>query len=265
MKSHAFSAFVFFVGILVATQTALAQFNFPRELPQMMDALKGRAEQPKPATPAQAPSQEPAIAQPTQIAQAPANAALLNNQHYSAFRSWALDTQEPNPIPNMFKFCIDAYNKMIASGISPSTRVPEETRSNQRPGGPPIVYAGTVQEIKDNWCEAGGQKINADVAAKHAPYRAALKNDKLRLVIDERHGHVSSYALAGGQYTSDAKRLAAAPVWFLDIGPATNESQNCVGGGKKATVRRYAFDGQHNLTGTTSKQFCGSVPSSAYQ
>jgi hypothetical protein len=266
MKIRAASMLVFFVGVFVTAQAALAQFNFPREVPQMLDALKGRAEQPKPAAPMPSqtptPSQAPAAAQPKAAA---SSAALEENRDYAAFKSWALDTQEPNPIPNMFKFCIDAYNKMIASGISPSTRVPEETRSNQRPGGPPIVYAGTVQEIKEKWCDAGGQKINADVAAKHAPYRAALKNDKLRLVIDETHGHVSSYAVAGGQYTSDAKRLAAASVWFLDIGPATNESQNCVGGGRKATVRRYAFDGQHNLTGTTSKQFCGSVPSSAYQ
>ena len=192
-------------------------------------------------------------------------ATLDENEHYRSFKSWALDTQEPNPIPNMFKFCLQSYDKMIASGVSPATRVPDESRPGARPNDPPIVWTGTVQELKERWCEAGSRKVNADVATKHAPYRAALKNDKLRLVIDETHGHVRSYALAGGQYTSDAKRLAAAPVWFLDVGPATNERQNCPGGGKRATVRRYAFDGQHNLTGTTSKEYCGSPPSSAYQ
>lgn len=192
-------------------------------------------------------------------------ATLDENEHYRAFKSWAWHTQEPNPIPNMFKFCLQSYDKMIASGVSPSTRVPEESRSGARPNDPPIVWAGPVQEIKEKWCEAGGKKINADVASRHAPYRAALKNDKLRLVIDETHGHVKSYALAGGRYTSDAKQLAAAAAWFLDVGPATNERQNCPQGGKRNTVRRHAFDGQHNLTGTTSKEYCGSVPSSAYQ
>lgn len=264
MKSHACSVSVFFVGVFVLAQAALAQFNLPKEATQVLDAIKSR-EQPRPAAPAApaTPAQSPAAAS-VQVA-ANADASLNNNQHYSAFKSWAMDTQEPNPLPNMFKFCIENYNKMIGSGVSPSARVPEESRRGARPGDPPIVWAGTVQEIKEKWCDAGYQKINSDVAARHAPYRAALKNDKLRLVIDETHGGVTSYAMAGGQYTSDAKRLAAAPVWFLDVGPPSNERQNCVDGGRRNSVRRYAFDGQHNLLGTTSKQYCGTPPSSAYQ
>ena len=66
------------------------------------------------------------------------------------------------------------------------------------------------------------KKTTDDVAKRHAPYRAALKNDKLRLVIDETHGHVKSYALQGGQYTADAKKLGAASVWFLDLGAPSN-------------------------------------------
>ena len=190
--------------------------------------------------------------------------ALVDNEHYSAFRSWAINTQEPNPVPNMFKFCIQSYEKMIASGISPSTRVPEEII----PAGynfPRIEWKGTVKEIKENWCDAGQKKITGDVAARHAPYRANLKADKLRLVIDETHGGVSSYALAGGKYTSDAKLLAAARVWFLDVGPPSNERQYCVNGGKRNSVRRYAFDAEHKLIGTTQKEYCGDPPASAYR
>jgi len=191
--------------------------------------------------------------------------SLADNEHYSQFKSWAMHTQQPNPIPNMFKFCIQNYDKMIASGISPSTRVPDEDLPNYRDKAPPIRWSGTVQEIKEKWCEAGLKKTSADVAQKHAPYKAALKNDKLRLVIDETHGHVRSYALPGGQYTSDAQKLAAAPVWFLDVGAPSNERQTCPSGGKRKFVRRYTFDGNHKLTGQDQKQFCGDPPASAYR
>lgn len=187
-----------------------------------------------------------------------AQQALQDNQHYQAFRSWAIDTQHPNPVPNMFKFCLQAYDKMIASGVSPSTRVPEDRASG-------VLWSGTVQEIKEKWCEAGLKKTGDDVAKRHAPYRAALKGDKLRLVIDETHGHVTSYALPGGQYTGDAKKLAAAPVWFLDVGAPSNERQHCPSGGKRKFVRRYSFDGQHKLLGTAQKEYCGDPPASAYR
>ena len=194
-----------------------------------------------------------------------AQQALQDNQHYRSFRSWAIDTQQPDPVPNMFKGCLLAYDKMIASGVSPSTRVPEETLRTGRFGEVPVQWTGTVQEIKEKWCEAGLKKTTGDVAKRHAPYRAALKGDKLRLVIDETHGHVSSYALPGGRYTDDAKKLAAAPVWFLDVGAPSNERQYCPGGGKRKFVRRYSFDAQHKLLGTTQKEFCGDPPASAYR
>ena len=184
--------------------------------------------------------------------------SLEDNEHYQTFRSWAIDTQQPDPVPNMFKFCIQAYDKMIASGVSPSTPVPEGEY-----GG--IPWKGTVQEIKEKWCDAGLKKSTDEIAAEQAPYRANLKADKLQLVIDETHGGITSYALPGGKYTSDAKKLADAPVWFLDIGPASNELQYCPNGGKRNSVRRYSFNAQHKLLGTTQKQYCGDPPASAYQ
>lgn len=184
--------------------------------------------------------------------------SLEENEHYQAFQSWAIDTQMPDPVPNMFKFCIAAYDKMIASGVAPTTRVPEgEVRG--------VMWKGTVQEIKEKWCDAGLKKTAGDVAARHAPYKANLRNDKLRLVIDETHGHVSSYALPGGKYSDDAKALAAAPVWFLDVGAPSNERQYCPSGGKRNSVRRYTFDAQHKLLNTTQKEYCGDPPPSAYR
>ena len=84
--------------------------------------------------------------------------SLEENEHYQSFRSWAIDTQQPDPVPNMFKFCIQAYDKMIASGVSPSTQVPEDQNSG-------ILWKGTVQEIKEKWCDAGLKKITDDVTA----------------------------------------------------------------------------------------------------
>jgi hypothetical protein len=190
--------------------------------------------------------------------------SLDDNEHYRAFKSWAINTQEPDPLPNMFKFCIASYDKMLASGVSPSTRVPEQVMEASGKF-PRIEWKGTVQELKEKWCEAGGKKVADDVAARHAPYKAALKADKLRLVIDQTHGGVSSYALAGGKYTSDPKALAAARVWFLDIGRATNDTRFCVNGGKLSSVRRYTFDANHKLLGTTEKEYCGTPPASAYR
>ena len=190
--------------------------------------------------------------------------SLEENVHYGAFRGWAINTQEPDPLPNMFKFCIQSYDKMISSGVSPSTLVPEAIipASGRFPR---IVWKGTVQEIKEKWCDAGQKKTADDVATRHAPYKANLKADKLRLVIDETHGGVTSYALAGGKYTSDAKALAAAKVWFLDIGPPSNELQYCLNGGRRNSVRRYMFDAAHKLIATTQKQYCGDPPASAYR
>jgi hypothetical protein len=190
--------------------------------------------------------------------------SLEDNEHYRSFKSWAIHTQEPDPLPNMFKFCIESYDKMIASGVSPTAQVPEDVipASGKFPR---IHWKGMVREIKENWCEAGKKKVLGEVEAKHAPYRAHLKADKLRLVIDETHGGVSSYALPGGKYTSDAKLLAAAKVWFLDIGPPSNERQYCPSGGKRNSVRRYTFDAGHKLLGTTQKEYCGDPPASAYR
>jgi len=40
-----------------------------------------------------------------------AQQALQDNQHYQAFRSWAIDTQQPNPVPNSSD--VDFYNQWI--------------------------------------------------------------------------------------------------------------------------------------------------------
>jgi hypothetical protein len=191
-------------------------------------------------------------------ADARSQSSLEDNKDYREFRKWVVASQEPGPVAIVYQWCIESYNKMIAGGVSPSTRVVED-----KDWGP--FWKGTVQEIKENLCDGGLKKLTGDLDAKHAPYKTHLRADKLRLVINKNSGHVYSYALAGGKYTDDAKALAAARVWFLDIGAPSNEAQYCVTGGKRSSVRRYTFDAQHNLLSTTEKAYCGNPPASAYR
>ena len=189
---------------------------------------------------------------------------IEENSHYREFKKWTVAAQHKRPLPIVYQWCREAYDKMIASGVSPSTQVPEDIMSADI-DFPKIEWKGTVKELNDRLCAGGQKKLSDDIAAKHAPLKAALKADKLRLVIDEKTGIVYSYALAGGKYTSDAKALAAAKVWFLDIGPPSNEAQNCITGGRRNSVRRYTFDADHKLISTTQKPYCGDPPASAYR
>lgn len=189
---------------------------------------------------------------------------LEENSHYREFKKWTVAAQHKRPLPIVYQWCREAYDKMIASGVSPSTQVPEDIMSADI-DFPKIEWKGTVKELNDGLCAGGQKKLSDDIEAKHAPFKAALKADKLRLVIDEKTGIVYSYALASGKYTNDAKALAAAKVWFLDIGPPSNEAQNCITGGRRNSVRRYTFDADHKLLSTTQKQYCGDPPASAYR
>lgn len=203
-----------------------------------------------------------AIAVTTLVVTAPADAqSLEDNQNFYSFMSQVRSIRyriEDNKdlLPMEFVYCLDKYEKLIASGVSPSARIEKYAEQD---------WNGTVAEIKEKYCVAPEKKVNDDWDAKQAPYKAALKADKLRLIINENSRVVYTYALAGGKYTEDAKALAAARVWFLDVGPPSNEAQNCVSGGRRNSVRRYTFDLNHKLISTTEKQYCGTPPASAYR
>jgi hypothetical protein len=155
-----------------------------------------------------------------------------------------------------FVYCLQSYEKLIAGGVPPSTRVPTGNSAN---------LTGTLEEAKQKWCVDPEKKVDDDWNAKQAPYRSVLKGDKLRLVINQNSRVIYRYATAGGKYTDDPKVLAAASIWFLDVGAPSNEAQYCPNGGKRSSVRRYTFDPQHKLLGTTEKAYCGNPPASAYR
>lgn len=192
----------------------------------------------------------------------PANAqSLEDNQHFYNFmsqvRSIRSSVENGTKIfPMEFVYCLDRYEKLIASGVSPATRVGEYAEIN---------WNGALQDIKEKYCVAPEKKVNDDWNAKQAPYKAVLKADKLRLIINQNSRVIYSYALSGGKYTTDPKALAAARVWFLDVGAPSNEAQNCLNGGKRSTVRRYTFDAEQKLVSTTERNYCGTPPASAYR
>lgn len=191
-----------------------------------------------------------------------ANAQSLDdNQHFYSFmsqvRSIRSSVEDGDKLfPMEFVYCLDKYEKLIASGVSPSVRITKYAE---------LDWNETLAEIKEKYCVAPEKKVNEDWDAKQAPYKSELKADKLRLIINEKSRVVYSYALAGGKYTEDAKALAAARVWFLDVGPPSNEAQNCITGGRRNSVRRYTFDADHKLISTTQKQYCGDPPALAYR
>ena len=187
--------------------------------------------------------------------------SLDDNQKYHNFVSQvrrikrAIEDKD-KIFPMEFYYCVKAYDELIATGVSPSTRMLPDDSLN---------VTGTVEEAKQRFCVDPEKQVDADWDAKQAPYKAVLKADKLRLMINENSRVIYSYALAGGKYTDDAKALAAARVWFLNIGAPSNEAQYCLNGGKRNSVRRYTFDAAHKLLGTTEKAYCGTPPASAYR
>jgi hypothetical protein len=187
--------------------------------------------------------------------------ALDDNQDFHSFMSQVRSIRSSvesgdKLFPMEFVYCLDKYEKLIASGVSPKARIAKYAERD---------WNGTLEEIKEKYCVEPEKKVNDDWDAKQAPYKAALKADKLRLMINENSRVIYSYAIAGGKYTNDAKALAAAKVWFLDVGAPSNESQYCLNGGRRSSVRRYTFNVEHKLVSTTEKQYCGTPPASAYR
>lgn len=192
------------------------------------------------------------------VAETRAQSSLEDNEDYRTFRKWVVANQQGSPVDIVYDWCSEAYNKMIAGGVLPSTRVIEDASWG-------AFWKGTVEEINEKYCAGAKKKLAADLATKHAPYKALLKADKLRLVINQKSGDVYSYAMVGGKYTDDPKTLASARVWFLNIGTSTAETRVCLNGGRLNSVRRYKFDVNHTLIGTTEKEYCGTPPASAYR
>jgi hypothetical protein len=170
-----------------------------------------------------------------------------------AFEKWALLSMQSGTnvrsASDFYRLCIQSYNEIVKAGISPSERVPDNVI-----GGKP--WSGSIEELRKTWCDTGMSKSNEKTAASEAPYRKELKSDKLRIAL--KYGSVF---VPGGVGTSDARKMAAAAVWFIDLSPP----RRCNDGRQVHTLRRYQFGSDQQLVKTTSQDYCGSAPRSAFQ
>jgi hypothetical protein len=171
----------------------------------------------------------------------------------NAFDKWAILAMQAGSNvrsgASYYKLCIKTYNEIVKDGVSPTDRVPDRTIGSTQ-------WSGTIEELRKKWCDAGMSLAKEKTETSEAPFRKELKSDKLKIAL--KYGSVF---VPGGAGTSDARKMADASVWFLDLSPP----RHCVDGRQVHTIRRYQFGGEQQLVKTTEHDYCGSAPRSAFQ
>ena len=147
-----------------------------------------------------------------------------------------------------FKNCLQAYDEIVKAGVSPSERVPDDVIK----GAP---WSGSIEELRQKWCDTGFHTANAKTAESEAPYRKALTNDKLKVALTYQE-----VILPGGARTTDPQKMAAVSVWFEDFSP----SRVCNDGRQIHNLRRYQFGSDQRIVKTTEQDYCGGAPLSAF-
>jgi hypothetical protein len=137
-----------------------------------------------------------------------------------------------------------AYNDAIKAGIPLAQIIGQEDATT------------TIQQLYEKWCLAGGAKLQAAEDARAAPFKKLLKNDKLRIALQD-----TDYIMLPGGAKATPERLAAANVWFEDASP----SKVCPNGAQVHVLHRYQFDKQQKLAKVTDHEFCGRPPAGAFR
>jgi hypothetical protein len=140
-----------------------------------------------------------------------------------------------------FERCLDAYETMLRKGTAKDARV-----SPQQIGD--VKWEGTVEELRKKWCDAGLKVAQAEQDRKDAPYKKAMKGEKLRMALLYRGVY-----LAGGEVTDDPNRMAGAQVWFIDTEPPKYCTVNLA---QAHVLHRFEFAGDA-LVKTTDITTCG--------
>jgi len=139
-----------------------------------------------------------------------------------------------------FERCLTSYDTMLRKGITKDAKVAPQQIGN-------VMWTGTVEELRKKWCDAGLKVAQAEQDKKDAPYKQAMKGEKLRMALLYR-----GVFLAGGEVTDDPKRMASAKVWFIDTEPPTW----CANFAQSHVLHRYEFNGDE-LAKTTDINTCG--------
>ncbi len=178
------------------------------------------------------------------------------------WEKWAIEAMRDNarltsgqPLETAFmKNCISTYADMIKAGINPTEKVIEQTVNDN--DGKPVLWSGTVEDLKKKWCEVGLKKVQAEVDKADAPYKKVLKGDKLKDALTYR-----SFWLVGGKASGDPAVLAKQNVWFTDSSP----SEVCPNGAQVHVLTRLQYDKAQAISKVTTSRHCGNPPASAYK
>jgi hypothetical protein len=156
--------------------------------------------------------------------------------------------------------CQKFYRQLSAEHDVPgTTRLPYEGIGIQDPAtGDP--FSGTVEDARKKFCDPKAQKYLAAVAAEEAPYRKALKGDKLDVALGALGKAVYG---PGRKELKTPDQMAAGNLWFRVI---WYDDTTCEHGRDKVyVVHRYQFDGSGKLSQKTSRNYCGNPPAAAFQ
>ena len=169
---------------------------------------------------------------------------------------WITMAAESDSVNNRAAFghCLTTYADAIKAGIKPTDKVPQR---RIRIGHDLVTWSGTIEELKTKYCDAGMEKIQAELGKREAPYRRVLKGDKLSMALG--FNATAVYVLPGGDASMNPAKLAAGRIWFDSTSAPSNEAQSCVDGRRRTLVRKYEFNGQHVLVKTTQKEDCGAA------
>lgn len=147
-----------------------------------------------------------------------------------------------------FENCITEYGKMMKAGVPPTYKVPDQMIADNN--GKMVTWGGTVEELRQKWCDEGLKNAKAERERRDAPYKKHLKGDKLALALSWR-----ALYLPGGKLTEDPAAMAKSNVLFTDGYPG----KVCLKKGVPEVhqITRYTFDGAGKMTGNTSTNHCG--------
>jgi hypothetical protein len=148
-----------------------------------------------------------------------------------------------NNILEHYEMARRTYDEAIAAGI-PATEIIEQ-------GG----VTGTIKELFEKLCLAGQATRQAAEDTRAAPFKKLLKNDKLRIALQD-----ADFIMLPNGARATPDHLAAAGVWFEDASP----SKRCPNGAQVHVLHRYQFDAQQKLAKVTDREYCGRPPAAAF-
>jgi hypothetical protein len=155
-----------------------------------------------------------------------------------------------------FENCLTEYGKMMKAGVPPTYKIPDQMVADN--DAKMVKLGGTVEELRKKWCDDGLKNARAERERRDAPYKKALKGDKLALALSWR-----ALYLPGGKLTENPAEMAKSNVLFTDGYPGLV----CLKKGVPEVheITRYEFDASGKMTGNRSTKHCGFPGASGFK